>query len=69
VGGITSDTYGEEHGPHHQVGSSPQDQGMRRTVLCSACTAWLREGILKIEIDLIGHARYRIPYNDYHVTD
>jgi len=36
---------------------------------CSACTARLQEGILKIDRDLIGYARYHIPYNDYHVTD
>jgi hypothetical protein len=33
------------------------------------CTARLLEDILKIEIDLIGYARYGIPYNDYHAID
>ena len=36
---------------------------------CSAYTARFLEGILKIEIDLIGYARYRVPYDVYHVTD
>ena len=50
------------------LGTHPQDQDARRTALVDVHRK-SSERILKIEIDLIGYARYHIPYNDHHVTD